>query len=440
MELSQWTGSAWSAFSGSSAASNLLTETAALTQTTGPLSGDFTGRVASAGPSVWIGPANGDWNTGANWSPTGYPNSCAAKVIITSGSPVISASDINVGDITLGDGATLTLTGHNLSVCGNWTGGTSTNGAVVGTGTAILSSSGAQTLNGNSQFNILQINNSNGVSLASRANISISTGLQLNTGQLNVSAGTLTLLSTASNNNSYIDDFTGGFTPGTINGNVTAQRYVPVAGDNQHFISSPLGSVALSKVGATGTDGAYVIPTNNCDETISDGNSPYGSVFTYVDGHQPSGACMLGNWRITTAGNMLPAQGYSTYLSGNSTLSITGSANTGGVQISTFNSAYPAVSTLQQTADGGNGAIESGWALVGNPYPSALDLTMDRTAAGFDAQVQVWKTSGPFAGTWQATTITGENGAVVIPPFQAFMVHVTTGKARRKLYLSLLSK
>ena len=364
----------------------------------------------------------------SNWSPTGVPNSCAASVIINSGSPVISTSDFSVGDISIAGGATITLSGHNLNVCGTWTGGTPTNAAIIGNGTVILNGSSAQTLNGNTQFNILQVDNASGVSIASRANVSISTGLQLNTGQLDASIGTLTLLSTAANSNSYIDDFSFGPNPGTIKGNVVAQRYVPVGGRNQHFITSPLGSVALSQVGASGPDGDYIIPTSTCDETISAGNSPYGSVFTYVDGHEPSGGCMLGNWRITTAGNMLPSQGYSAYLTGNSTLSVTGSVNTGNMTVSTFNSAYPSVPTLQQTQHGGNGAIESGWALVGNPYPSSIDLINTRT--GYDNQVQIWQTSGPFAGTWQAVTITGESGTVVIPPFQAFMVHVSTSQQR----------
>jgi PKD repeat protein len=374
--------------------------------------------------STWIGSANGDWNTAANWSPAGVPNSCAATVTINSGTPVIGTTggDISVGNITIGGGATLTLNGKNLNVCGTWTGGTSTNAAVVGTGTTYLNSTtGAQTLNGNTQFDILQINNSYGVSLASRANVSIATGLQLNTGQLDASTGTLTLLSTAANSNSYIDDFTSGFTPGTIKGNVIAQRYVPIGGRNQHFISSPLGGVGLGQVTATGTDGAYIIPTPTCDETVSASNSPYGSVFTYVDGHEPSGGCMLGNWRITTAGDMLPALGYSTYLTGNSTLSVTGSANTGNMQYTGYNSNYDAVNTQQGYP------ILSGWNLVGNPYPSAIDLTATRT--GYDNQVQIWQTSGPFSGTWQQVTITGEHGAVVIPPFQAFMVHVTSNSS-----------
>jgi len=61
---------------------------------------------------------------------------------------------------------------------------------------------------------------------------------------------------------------------------------------------------------------------------------------------------------------------------------------------------------------------------VGNPYPSAIDLTIDRTGDGFQNQVQIWKPSGPFSGTWQPMTITGVPGTVVIPPFQAFMVRV----------------
>ena len=76
----------------------------------------------------------------------------------------------------------------------------------------------------------------------------------------------------------------------------------------------------------------------------------------------------------------------------------------------------------------------SGWNLVGNPYPSAIDLTVARDTNGFQNQVQVWKTTGPFAGSWQTELINGQSGSVVIPPFQAFMVRINPGSTGLHYY------
>src|SRR4051812_39595040 len=115
---------------------------------------------------------------------------------------------------------------------------------------------------------------------------------------------------------------------------------------------------------------------------------------------------MLGNWMIKSAGNMENAKGYSTYLSGNTTLSLTGEANTGSISVGNLNnSGFVSVPTKQGQL------IESGWNLVGNPYPSAIDMITSRIGDGFQSQVQVWVTSGPFSGSWQADIIDGNSGS-----------------------------
>lgn len=228
-------------------------------------------------------------------------------------------------------------------------------------------------------------------------------------------AGVVTLKSTASNQSAYLDNFSSGFT-GAYIGSINVERYVPVLGSNQHFISSPVNNAAFSQVGATGPDGLYIIPTGNCDETQSANNSPYGSSFEYVDGHAAPGACMLGNWKIRSAGTLDNGRGYSTYLPGNSVTVFNGNPNTGNLSVSANNSGYPTVNTFQGQP------VESGWNLVGNPYPSAIQLTTSRIADGFANQVQLWVTSGPFAGSWQPGVMGSGAGSAVVAPGQAFMV------------------
>ena len=65
--------------------------------------------------------------------------------------------------------------------------------------------------------------------------------------------------------------------------------------------------------------------------------------------------------------------------------------------------------------------VNSGWSLVGNPYLSTVNL--DGTHPDFDAQAQVWHTSGPYTGTYQPVMMGG--GSAFIPPHQGFMIHKT---------------
>ncbi|MBL0310936.1 MAG: PKD domain-containing protein [Bacteroidetes bacterium] len=382
--------------------------------------------------STWLGTTDTSWFTQTNWDPAAIPNNCASNVVIPVGtpySPTITGSNVTIGNMDIASGAVLSLLGQNLNVCGNWKGGAGSNAAVVGSGTVVMnSSSGSQSISDNTQFNILQINNADGVHLNSGADVSINNGLHLQLGDLDVSAAALILKSNSSNHNSYIDDFTTGFA-GTLTGAIRAERYIPTLGSNQHFMSSPVNSPLLSQLGASGPDGSYVTPYPTCDETKSNWGSAYGTTFVYNDGHMSSGGCMLGNWMIKSGGNMDNGRGYSTYQKGDTTRTLVGAANTGNINIGGLNnSGYPTVNTLQAQP------IHSGWNLVGNPYPSALDLTIDRTADGFGDQVQVWHTTGPFSGVWLPVVIDGNSGTVVIAPFQAFMVRVIPGSLGNHTY------
>jgi hypothetical protein len=69
--------------------------------------------------------------------------------------------------------------------------------------------------------------------------------------------------------------------------------------------------------------------------------------------------------------------------------------------------------------------------LVGNPYLSTINLG-DKTGAGFDNQAQVWQTSGPYAGTYQAVMM--GRGSAFVAPFQGFMVHNNTPWNHNRLH------
>ncbi|MCS6933766.1 MAG: PKD domain-containing protein [Chitinophagales bacterium] len=351
----------------------------------------------------------------------------------------------NAGTINFVNSGDFTVDGTNGLGSGNRNGTFTFNGTVVGADTIYAytdNTSGTTgiTIGPNGVVNVKRVIHGR-VGVTGTFNFNVSAGgilnifdfIELQTGTFSP-AGNVILKSTAQNHCAYINNFSTGFT-GVYNGNVRAERYVPVAGSNQHYTSVPVSGVTFADLAASGPDEQFIIPTLDCDETKSHVSSPYGTHFEYVDGHQPPGQCMIGNWKIQSAGPLVTGRGYSMYLTGNASFSVTGQPFTGNTTVPTFNSGYPTVNTKQGTP------IQSGWNLVGNPYPSAIDLVIDRTASGFSNEVQVWQTSGPYSGSWQSYVINGTPGTVVIPPFQAFFVRQTvSGAGNYPFYQSERSK
>lgn len=349
------------------------------------------------------------------WSATAVYNNVSAtfNVVVASGATLnmVNNGDLSIdGTDGLGSGNRYGLVTINGTLNTDTVYARTDNNTSIPTGITVGASG---TLNANTVYAKLT-GNTFAFTVSAGGALNVYKRLQLVAGNF-APAGVVTLKSTASNQSAYLDNFSSGFT-GAYVGSINVERFVPVLGSNQHFISSPVNNAGFSQVGATGPDGLYIIPTGNCDETQSANNSPYGSSFEYVDGHVAPGACMLGNWKIRSAGNLDNGRGYSTYLPGNTVTTFSGAPNTGNLSVSANNSGYPTVNTFQGQP------VESGWNLVGNPYPSAIQLTTSRIADGFANQVQLWVTSGPFAGSWQPGVMGAGAGSAVVAPGQAFMV------------------
>ena len=237
-------------------------------------------------------------------------------------------------------------------------------------------------------------------------NMDIYTALELHSGTF-APVGTVTFKSTSVSSVAYLDNFSTGFT-GTYSGQLTAERYYDASSTyNQHYMGSPVNAPSLSQFGASGTAG-FVTPLASCDETKLAHSSVYGTVFSMHESH--GSTCAEAVWEVETNGNAQNGLGYSVVKSGSGTLSITGGAN--------LNASY----TVSGLANSGwsNSSLQgrnynSGWQLVSNPYLATLNITTGN--AGFDNQIQVWNANGPYAGSYQPST--------VIAPFQAFMVHMT---------------
>ncbi|MDW8272770.1 MAG: G8 domain-containing protein [Chitinophagales bacterium] len=377
---------------------------------------------AHVGPGgCWLGIFNNSWANAGNWGNFSVPNSCAANVIIPAGTPfqpTISGANYTVGNVNISSGVTLTLAGNNLNVCGNWTGGSGTDAVVSGTGRVELIGTGAQSISGNSLFNTLRVNKSSGTaSLASGADVDIRNALELQNGNLNVTAGTITFKSPSVDTIAMLDNFSPGFN-GTITGNIRAERAYAAATASplykQHYFSSPVNNVPFSQFAPLfGADGVPVTPKANCDETELEAGSNYGNVFEYDESNVTS--CYLQAWRVRSAGNAQNARGYSVVKGTAGVLTLTGAPNLGNYSISGLNNSGWSSSTLQ-----GN-TYQGGWHLLGNPYLASLDLNASANSA-FDDNVLVLHTHGTFAGTYQPVSM---SSTAVLPPFQGFFARKT---------------
>lgn len=223
-------------------------------------------------------------------------------------------------------------------------------------------------------------------------------------------AGQVILHSTADNQCAYVDNYSAGYT-GTV-GTITSQRFVPDAGFNQHFISSPIANTNFSAIGAVaGSDNVFVTPSANCDENNLAVGSNYGNFFEWVESNV-GGGCIFNGWKVKSAGTLADAKGYSAYLNGNAAFTLTGTPNQGAsYSTSTTRGAWSTTTTLQ-----GN-SYQSGWNLVGNPFLSTVNLA---TKAGIDNDVKVYNTTGPYQGTY--STLFAGSGTAFIAPYQGFYV------------------
>lgn len=369
---------------------------------------------------TWTGATSTQWSQPTNWSPSSVPNDCAHNVTIPTGLstyPTIGLATFTVGNLNIGDGATLTINGGGtggLKVCLDVTAGTTTNANIIGTSTRglILEGSTNQKISGLLNIDRLRLNNSAGATLQAGANVSINKALELQLGDLDINGQTMTFKSTSATDYAILNNFTTGYA-GTLTGNATAERYVPVAGINQHYIGSPVTSTSFAQLGASGTPG-FVIPTPNCDQTQTANNSPYGNIFQWHDNTPANATCLYNGWEVKTAGTAQAGRGYSVYLP-NGTFAITGPLNQGtSYSVSGLDNIGWESNTLQ-TVGTIPAVYKSGWHIVANPFLAPLQLSGH---SGSFTSAAVWVTSGPYSGSYQPVNITGGQ----IAPFQGFIV------------------
>ncbi|MCD4745850.1 MAG: hypothetical protein K8R58_06085, partial [Bacteroidales bacterium] len=218
----------------------------------------------------------------------------------------------------------------------------------------------------------------NNLIIESCADLTVPTGKELTVNE------NLTLKSDATGTASLIDNENL-----TVKGTTTVERYLTE--DAWHYISSPVDDPNTSVY-----TGLYLMWFNEPD-----------SVWKYIVNADSTLATDMQGFAVWAA----------SWLTGNATVSFTGSLNSGAKSISLTNT----------TAASHN---SKGFNFVGNPYPSAVNWNNDdgngwtRTSTNVDATLYIWNHPAGNYGTYVKDAASGTNSVdSIIPQHQGFFVH-----------------
>jgi hypothetical protein len=303
MKLSRFVGPLWTEYN---ATPNTIitppsiTLSGSLTETTGPLSSYWTGRLYAAPVSyTWNGATSSDWNTASNWTPNGIPgiidnvliNTAAINPCMANGT-FFGANNFNLS----GTGNFQLTASSTLSVNGNLT--------YVNTAIASLNCSSTFNLTTPSSQNVPALNYGN-LNLTGGDRVLAATGTIGICGQYTTGSGAITI------------------TGSTINYNNTGAQTITATNYNNLTISQNRGTGLITLQPGTITVNATFTPSLSNYTAFVDGNT-----FNFNGG----------------AGQIIPAFFYFNLTSANATRTW---ANSGIIDIKgTFSPAATAVNTI----------------------------------------------------------------------------------------------
>lgn len=306
---------------------------------------------------------------------------------------------ISCSNLTINSGANFSAgtPGFQVSMTGNWL-----NNGFFSAGTAgivLCNGTTAQTIGGSvvTDFRNLTIQNAAGVSIAANENL-LGT-LLLNSGMFTTTGFNFTLISNASGT-ARIGTITGG----DITGNIIQQRYIYNGPANWRQVAAPVTGNTLQgwnddivTSGFPGSDypSFPFISMASYDETVA-GPKEYGYVFP-----------------TTITDPIDPLAGYYVYIGPLAvTLDVTGPPVK-------FNQSFSVTYTPSA------GALEDGWNMLTNPYPSTIDWdAAGWTRTNTDQVLYVWNPALNQYATYVGGIGTN-GGSQYIPSSQAFWIRAT---------------
>ncbi len=356
---------------------------------------------------VWLGTSSTNWNDAANWPCEVLPDN-AVNVTIPAGTLFAPTVPTSTGafsnNLTLESGAHLTLnTGASIQVAGSF----SNSGAIDGAGSVVLNGPSAQTINGSGIVNNLNVNNPNGVAVASRSSATINNTLTITAG--NLATNDSIILASDSIHNARITPIPA--SGASISGNVKIMQYIGGGHRAYRFWAHPYSSyIPLSQlenyIDVTGFGGM----ANGFTTTGT--NAP--SVYRYDPTVGNSAMALDPGWKAFTSAygtadsNRLHRyQGIRLFVRGVKGQGLTYADVPSPVTVATWGPVNQGNQKITLTK--GTGANQD-YNMIGNPYPSPVDIGIvvnnakikgNITGAGF----YVWNPYLGIAGQFQAITI-----------------------------------
>lgn len=364
--------------------------------------------------------STGDWSNILTWDCSCVPTVANDVTIVGTHNVTVSSSavannltidgtlslseliDIE-GDLT--NNGTISSSGSRIFIAGDWDNSSSGSYSYsAGDSVTFDGTSNLSTISGSTDWDILTVNNSNGVT--------ISSGNQNIFGKLNIKSGTLTtgsLLTLKSdvNGTAQMDNIESG----TISGDITIERYLDLtAKDGWREVTSPLQGSSLQD---WQNDGVIFSGFTGSDfPTIS-----FVSAYTYNE--PTANNVSFDGWAsASNISNSVSANnGHRIYFDSLVyTLTTSGTPNTGTQVIN-----------VTQNGGAGNADQENGWNLIGNPYASTVDWNKLSVSDKNNIESSIWifnQTSGNY-GVWNGSSGTlGVDNQIASS--QAFWVHATS--------------
>ncbi len=317
-------------------------------------------------PNTWKGTLNNNWNTAGNWSLGRVPLS-SENIIITSGNPIMDV------DYTLASNRILSV-----------------------------SNSGTLTINPTKTLTIA--------------------------GTADFGANSVTLKSDATGT-AAIGQITGTLSNAT---NITVERYIPALRKFRFLAAPVVGATAANwRNNGTNTAGIGTHITggvgNNFDQSTTNAASAfwYNELLAGSDVTVGSGATSDPGWTAFANGNteaLTNGKGFRILVRGDRTISLdgTGSVTPTNTTLSVTGT-YPANSVSIATTKT-NSNTNSGFNLVGNPYPATIDW--NTVTKGTDIS-STYTTYNPSSGAFVAWNGTTGDASRYIASSQAFFVQQT---------------
>ncbi len=383
---------------------------------------------------TWTGATSTDWNTSSNWDVNNVPGTGDFAYIPATGvtnEPTISSNN-DLSDLTIDAGRTLTINNSNtLSATGIIT----NDATITGAGILALVGTDMQAINGNGSYSNLELDNSNGATIAGDAQVDITSTLTLTDGMLTTSDN-LALKSSSIANTAIINPVVSG----SISGNVTAERFIPAKRAYRFLTPGVTTTTSVYDNWQEGGSnapglGTHITGSNTGANGFDATRTGNASMYTFNSATQ-----LWVNAPNTNVNMLTNGEGYRMMIRGDRTVDLSTNTPTPTNTVLRAVGAIRVGSVTYNTTGAGStpvlGNTIGNYSLIGNPYIAPVDWNA-LTTNDLEATYHVWDPqlagANGFGAYVSYNSITGSSNAssdvnAFIQPYQSMFV-VTSGSS-----------